>query len=179
MTSVLSCLVATIALAADPGLKGLPFGVPPAPEDAVIAQVAPPQCLFYVNWAGTASPRPGSSSETGKLLAEPEVQEFFNGISKVIGAALRNADKEAKEPAATAPAKCPPPPGLTGEPRAAAGPSAPVAEKSKLNISAQDYGDWLNVLLTHPTACFITDVNFVPPVRDLKTDTPTVVAQNH
>ncbi len=48
MTSVLSYVVATMALAADPGLQGLPFGIPPAPEDAVIAHVAPPQCLLYV-----------------------------------------------------------------------------------------------------------------------------------
>ena len=93
MTSVLSCLVATIALAADPGPKGLPFGVPPAPDDAVIARVAPPQCLFYVNWAGTASPSASSSSETEKLLAEPEVQEFFRGMNKVIRAYLRKQDE--------------------------------------------------------------------------------------
>ena len=54
MTSVLSCVLATIALAADPSSKGLPFGMPPAAEDAAISRVAPPQCLFYVDWTGTA-----------------------------------------------------------------------------------------------------------------------------
>ena len=101
MTSVLSCLVATIALAADPGSKGLPFGIPPAPEDPVIARVAPPQCLFYVDWAGTASPSAGSSSETEKLLAEPEVQEFFNGMTRLLRRYLRKQDEEAKEAATT------------------------------------------------------------------------------
>ena len=31
-----------------------------------LRSVAPPECLFYVNWAGTAAPNPGSSSENGK-----------------------------------------------------------------------------------------------------------------
>ncbi len=98
MTSVLSCLVATIALAADPGPQGLPFGIPPAPDDAVIAHVAPSQCLFYVNWAGTASPNAASSSETEKMLAEPEVQEFISGIRKVLVAYQRKTDEDAKKP---------------------------------------------------------------------------------
>ena len=102
MTSVLSCLVATIALAGDPGPTGLPFGVPPAPDDAVIAHVAPPQCLFYVNWAGTATPIAGSSSETEKMLAEPEVQEFFNGLNKLFTAYLRKSDEATKQSAAAA-----------------------------------------------------------------------------
>ena len=114
MTSVLSCLVATIALAADPGLKGLPLGVPPAPDDAVIAHVAPPQCLFYVNWAGTASPSASSASETEKLLAEPEVQEFFNGLNKVIVGYLRKSDEAAKEKKTAVPAPLP----KTAEPNA-------------------------------------------------------------
>jgi len=97
MTSVFSCLVATLALGADPGLQGLPFGVPPAADDAVIASVAPPQCLFYVNWAGTASPNPASKCETEKMLAEPEVQEFIGGLSKVFVAYLRHTDEEAKK----------------------------------------------------------------------------------
>ena len=89
MTSVFSCVVATIALAADPGLQGLPLGIPPSPDNAVISHVAPPQCLFYLNWAGTASPSASSSSETEKLLAEPEVQDFLNALDKVIVAYLR------------------------------------------------------------------------------------------
>ena len=203
MTSVLSCLVATIALAADPGLKGLPFGIPPAPEDPVISHVAPPQCLFYVNWAGTASPSASSSSETEKLLSEPEVQEFFNGLSKVFAACMRSQDDEPKEPAAialstpltllmpqryvggqTLPNTCylqddvpcvpagtpvgPLPPPRAAEPAAVssattiAPPPAATEEKPKFNVSAQDYGDSLSALLTHPTAIFVTDVKVTP-----------------
>ncbi len=94
MTSVLSSLVATIALAADPGSKGLPLGLPPAADDAVIAHVAPPHCLLYVNWAGTAAPDASSGSETEKLLAEPEVQQLLGSVNRMIVAALKNADKQ-------------------------------------------------------------------------------------
>ena len=31
-------------------------------------------------------------------------------------------------------------------------------EKPKFNVSAEDYGDWLGVLLTHPTAIFIEEI---------------------
>jgi hypothetical protein len=119
MTSVLSCLVATIALAAEPGTTGLPFGLPPASEDAVISHVAPPECLFYLNWAGTASPRASSGSETEKLLAEPEVQECLNAVSKVIVASLRKADESPQEtPPETAATSATPPaqPPTTGQP---------------------------------------------------------------
>ena len=91
MTSLLS-VVTAIALAANPAAQGLPFGIPPAPEDAVIAGVAPPQCLFYLNWAGTASPSATSGSETEKLLAEPEVQEFLRAVSRTIVAYVRKGE---------------------------------------------------------------------------------------
>jgi hypothetical protein len=275
MTSVLSCLVATIALAADPAAKGLPFGLPPAPDDAVISHVAPPECLLYVNWAGTDSPHASSNSETEKLLAEPEVQDFLNALSKVIVVGLRQIDEKAKENAS---ASCPSTgtcdqaplanagttpayasPATNSIPMANASPVGPepvhvplgvpipaygslapnslpvttpsavgpepihvplgvstpayanpvpspvpmgvstpayanpepnpvpmanlssigpepihvplgvsssvptIAERANLNIRAEDYGDWVNVLLTHPTAIFVSDVKVAAP----------------
>ncbi len=263
MTSVLSCFVATIALAADPGPLGLPFGVPPAPDDLVIAHVAPPQCLFYVDWAGTAAPSPDSNSETEKLLAEPEVQTFFRGLNKVITAYLQKQHEDATRAVTTvvpipstqysvpstqspvakpqpgaaaipapaagarpsappsapyaptesralvppAPTAAPAPIGAAAIPAPAAGaapipstqnsvlstdspapkplppappspslippPSggplrelpiniSPAPEKPKFEIPAEDYADWLSVLLTHPTAIFIEDVKVTP-----------------
>lgn len=35
---------------------GLPLGIPPGPEDPVLAKVAPQECLVYLSWAGTARP---------------------------------------------------------------------------------------------------------------------------
>ena len=144
MTSLLSCFVAALALGADSDMKGLPFGIPPTPNDAVITCVAPPQCLLYVNWAGTASPNPASASETEKMLAEPEVQEFIGGLSRVFAAYLRHTDEEAKK---------------VGGPVAA----APAAQKPAFTVAAADYGDLLSAVLTHPTAIFVSDVTFPTP----------------
>jgi hypothetical protein len=235
MTTVLSCLMATVALAADPSSKGLPLGIPPAPEDVTISRVAPPRCLFYVDWAGTAAPSPASRSETERLLAEPEVQDFLNGLGTAITGGLRKADEDrrttaASEPAdlfggivgtfmsrsdvgmestcelvtgqlpgmkdlepsqlpdsnhapaplpavlpaaplgataplvAESPAAAPRPlPTPAGTPLPQGQPSPAQPAKPTVCISARDYGDWLNVLLTHPTAVFVEDVNLPMP----------------
>jgi prepilin-type processing-associated H-X9-DG protein len=59
------------------GAAGLPLGVPPLPETAVLAKIAPEQCLFYVSSAGTATPDPKSANQTEQLLAEPELQKIM------------------------------------------------------------------------------------------------------
>ena len=46
--------------------------------------MAPEDCLFYLSWAGTASPDPKSTNQTEQLLAEPEVQNFFVQIDSAI-----------------------------------------------------------------------------------------------
>jgi len=185
MTHLLA-LIAAAGLGADAEPKGLPFGIPPAADDPVVTRVAPPECLFYANWAGTAAPSAASRSETEKLLAEPEVQEFIKSISKVIGASLKKQD-ENSAPTVTSSAASPAPPPLPNraqseKPAALSAPtpnspygngtspataadssllpakSAEAAAKPGFRISAQDYGDWVDVLLTHSTAIFITDI---------------------
>jgi hypothetical protein len=139
MTSLLSCVVATLVLGAEPDLKGLPFGIPPAAGDAVIASIAPPRCMFYLNWAGTAAPNAKSGSETEKLLAEPEVQELLNETGRLITTSLKK---------------------LNDMPSASTLESATKssADVGGSKFSAADYGDFINVLLTHPTAIFVADI---------------------
>jgi hypothetical protein len=141
MTSLLSCVVATLALGAEPDLKGLPFGIPPAAEDAVIASIAPPKCLFYLNWAGTAAPHAKSGSETEKFLAEPEVQELLSESGRLITSSLKKLDNMAS--AAT-------PDSVADSKGASGGAKFPAAE----------FGDFINVLLTHPTAVFVSDIKY-------------------
>jgi hypothetical protein len=43
---------------------GLPLGIPPSPEDPQMAQMAPEECLFYVSWAGMATPDVKSTNQT-------------------------------------------------------------------------------------------------------------------
>ena len=38
------------------GGGGVPLGIPPAPENPMMARVAPEQCLFYQTWSGMATP---------------------------------------------------------------------------------------------------------------------------
>ena len=45
---------------------GLPLGIPPGPDDSVIARVAPEQCLLYVNWLGTAAPTRGARARSSR-----------------------------------------------------------------------------------------------------------------
>ena len=80
---------------------GLPLGMPPLPEDPVMARVAPAECLFYASSAGTAAPDPKSKNQTEQLLAEPEIQQFAAVVEREIRAALSKAGKgQAPEQAA-------------------------------------------------------------------------------
>jgi prepilin-type processing-associated H-X9-DG protein len=70
------------------GGAGLPLGVPPLPEDPLLARVAPEECLFYASFAGTAAPDAKSANQTEQLLAEPEVQRALAEIERAIVAKI-------------------------------------------------------------------------------------------
>src|SRR5687768_2591264 len=71
------------------GGVGSPFGLPPLPEDPVLARVAPQECLFYGSWSGTASPDPKSGNRTERLLAEEELQTLIQAIDKTISQSIQ------------------------------------------------------------------------------------------
>jgi hypothetical protein len=81
---------------------GIPLGVPPLPEDPVLAQVAPEECLFYTSWAGTAEADPQSANQTEQLLAEPEVQHLVNEVERLIRNGLHKAAMDEGGPEAAA-----------------------------------------------------------------------------
>ena len=70
------------------GAVGLPFGVPPAPENPALARL-PEQCLGCVSWAGTTSPAVNSRNRTEQLLAEPEIQNFLTQVGAAIRAGVK------------------------------------------------------------------------------------------
>lgn len=70
------------------GGTGLPLGIPPAPEDPLLAKVAPEDCTLYLSWAGMAKPDPASKNHTEQLLAEAEIQKFAAAVEKAIATAL-------------------------------------------------------------------------------------------
>jgi len=66
----------------------VPLGLPPLPEDPVLQQVAPEECLWYLNWSGTAEPDAKSGNKAEQLLANPEVRYFRSELTKRISEAI-------------------------------------------------------------------------------------------
>ncbi len=76
------------------GGAGLPLGLPPGPEDPLLATVAPDECLFYTTWAGMAEPDAASGNRTEQLLAEPEIRQLIAEIERRITEGLINTARE-------------------------------------------------------------------------------------
>ncbi len=92
--AVLAAPIQLMILMGLSGGLGLPLGIPPGPEEPVLANVAPEECLFYTTWSGMAKPDPSAENQTEQLLAEPEVQFMFAEIERRINAALRQTVAE-------------------------------------------------------------------------------------
>lgn len=72
-------------------------GLPPLPEDPVLAQVAPESCLLYVSWAGRAVPDGTSGNHTEALLADADFQRLFETVeSEILRVVRREADDDPK-----------------------------------------------------------------------------------
>jgi len=78
------------------GGMGVPLGMPPGPEDPMMANVAPEECLLYLSWAGVAKPDPKSANQTEQLLAEPEVQRMFAALAQQLDAAVANVGERSR-----------------------------------------------------------------------------------
>ncbi len=68
---------------------GLPLGVPPEPEDPLLARVAPDNCLIYTSWSGMAEPDPDSTNQLEQMLAEAEVRRMLETISQQLDLAAQ------------------------------------------------------------------------------------------
>jgi hypothetical protein len=80
------------------GGVGVPLGVPPGPEDPLLAKIAPEECVFFASWAGMATPDADSANNVEKLLAEPEVQRLLSQVEQELISAMRKAaDREGDE----------------------------------------------------------------------------------
>jgi hypothetical protein len=63
---------------------GIPLGIPPAPDDPVMARIAPRDCVFYTTWSASAPANPASKNQAEQMLAEPEVRQFVEHLEKWI-----------------------------------------------------------------------------------------------
>ena len=59
---------------------GLPIGIPPAPEDPLMARVVPEDVLVLASWAGTA-PLDPEANPTQKWMAHKENQLFLKKLT--------------------------------------------------------------------------------------------------
>ena len=66
------------------GGTGLPLGIPPAPEDPLLAKVVPEDCTLYISWTGMARPDSASKNHTEQLLAEAEIQKLEAAVERAI-----------------------------------------------------------------------------------------------
>ena len=78
---------------------GIPLGIPPAPDDPVMARFAPEECVFYTTWSATAPANPASKNQAEQMLAEPEVRQFVEHLEKWIRHSVNQpaSDREASE----------------------------------------------------------------------------------
>ncbi len=111
------------------GGAGLPLGMPPGPEDPLMAKMAPEECIFYTSWSGIASPDAASDNQTEQLLAEPEIQHLFSEVERLITAAVQQGA---------------------------------MREGPEATALAEDGLKWGKVLLTHPTALFVSKAEMGP-----------------
>jgi len=77
---------------------GLPVGVPPLPEDPMLANIAPEECVVYVSSAGMATPDGKSGNQTEQLLAEPEVRQMAADIEQAVRAGLKKTVRQGSLP---------------------------------------------------------------------------------
>ena len=65
------------------GQTALPVGVPPGPEDPVMFQIAPEDCVFYTTWANAETPDPNGNI-TERWMAQPELGESYRKLVTAI-----------------------------------------------------------------------------------------------
>jgi hypothetical protein len=118
---------------------GLPLGVPPLPEDPLLARLAPAECMAYLSWSGVAAPDAKSPNQVEQLLAEPEVQQFVAAVSGQIDAVVARLEQ--------------PPAGRAG--------AAPPEAAAKQAVLAELLR-WGKVFLGRPTAVYLSSLSIGP-----------------
>lgn len=69
----------------------LPLSVPPLPEETMMANIAPEECLGYLSSVGMATPDAKSTNQTELLFAEPEVRQMAAEIERAVKSGLKQS----------------------------------------------------------------------------------------
>ena len=107
--------------------SSIPLGVPPAPEDKALAQMAPQECVFWCSWAGTATPDPKSKNRAERFLADPEIRQLRAEAARRFQHLIHSA-----------------------------GDSNPVLDKETRRVIGDDLGFWCESLVARPGALFVS-----------------------
>ncbi|MCP4462868.1 MAG: hypothetical protein GY819_08755, partial [Planctomycetaceae bacterium] len=75
------------------GQTGIPLGMPPGPEDPMMAQFAPENCLLYTTWSPTTAIDP-SKNVTEAWMAQAEVQTSFSRLKEAVRKLAAGGDAE-------------------------------------------------------------------------------------
>jgi hypothetical protein len=75
------------------GGVGVPLGVPPLPEDPVLAKAAPDECLGYFASAGMGKAQASSRNHTEQLFAEPQLQRLAAAAEALIRTGLKESTR--------------------------------------------------------------------------------------
>jgi hypothetical protein len=79
------------------GAGSAPAAGPPLPLDPKLSAIAPEECLWYASSAGVTAADAGSSNETERLFAEPQVQRFIEGLESQVITIARSQAGEAPD----------------------------------------------------------------------------------
>ncbi len=71
------------------GSGGLPLGVPPAPEDPTMANVAPEDCWLYASWCGVEKTNP-DNNPTEKWLSQPKTSLVIPKLRRAFRLSLKD-----------------------------------------------------------------------------------------
>ena len=58
--------------------------VVPLPEDPVVTQVAPAECLFYSSWTGKKKASPEATSSTEQLFSDPKFLDYLKQVNETL-----------------------------------------------------------------------------------------------
>jgi type II secretion system protein G len=158
---------------------GFPMGLPPGPEDPVVANVAPQECLFYVGWASMATPDPKSPNQLEQLFAEPEVQQLLSEVERLARYAFLSMNRR-PEIDIEGPEKVPfdefaPPPGVKRKAAPAKKPPSAAKEEAEVAAMMED-GIWLvKKAISSPGAVYLAKLEIRDPRQPPKIQAGAIV----
>ncbi len=78
------------------GGLGLPFGMPPGPEDPLMSRVAPNECIFYTTWSPTVAPD-ATKNPSEAWMAQPSIGGSVDKLKAAISNVIDRQEGDERE----------------------------------------------------------------------------------